>query len=43
MNAVSFGIAGEGQHGPAEYADISTIVPYYNALSDFLKTVSPNG
>lgn len=37
-NAVSFGIGGEGQHGPDEYADISTIVPYYNALSDFLKT-----
>ena len=43
MNAVSFGIAGEGQHGPAEYADISTIVPYYIALSDFLKAFSPNG
>lgn len=43
FNAVSFGIGGEGQHGPAEYADVSTIVPYYNALSDFLKTYLPNG
>jgi succinyl-diaminopimelate desuccinylase len=43
MNAVSFGIGGQGQHGPAEYADISTIVPYYNALSDFLKAFIPNG
>lgn len=41
VNAVSFGIGGQGQHGPAEYADISTIVPYYNALSDFLKTFYP--
>jgi succinyl-diaminopimelate desuccinylase len=38
MNAVSFGIGGAGQHGPAEYADITTIVPYYEALSDFLKS-----
>lgn len=36
INAVSFGIGGEGQHGPHEYADLATIVPYYNALSDFL-------
>ena len=43
MNAVSFGIGGQGQHGPAEYADIATIVPYYNALSDFLKAFIPNG
>jgi succinyl-diaminopimelate desuccinylase len=41
INAVSFGIGGEGQHGPAEYADIATIVPYYEALSDFLKSFIP--
>jgi succinyl-diaminopimelate desuccinylase len=41
INAVSFGIGGEGQHGPAEHADLSTIIPYYNALSDFLKTLHP--
>lgn len=41
INAVSFGIGGEGQHGPAEHADLSTLVPYYNALSDFLKTLYP--
>jgi succinyl-diaminopimelate desuccinylase len=43
INAVSFGVGGEGQHGPDEYADISTIVPYYGALSEFLTTFIPNG
>jgi succinyl-diaminopimelate desuccinylase len=41
MNAVSFGIGGAGQHGPDEYADITTIAPYYEALSDFLRTFRP--
>ena len=36
INAVSFGIGGAGQHGPSEYAEIPTILPYYNALSEFL-------
>lgn len=43
INAVSFGIGGEGQHGPREYADVSTIVPYYRALTGFLQTFIPNG
>lgn len=41
MNAVSFGIGGAGQHGPEEYADITTIGPYYEALSSFLTGFSP--
>jgi succinyl-diaminopimelate desuccinylase len=34
--AVAFGVGGDGQHGPAEYADTTTIRPYYQALSEFL-------
>ena len=34
--AVAFGVGGAGQHGPEEYADITTIVPYYLALREFL-------
>ncbi|WP_026425682.1 M20 family metallopeptidase [Actinokineospora inagensis] len=36
MTAVIFGIAGDGQHGPNEYADLTTIEPYYRALRAFL-------
>jgi succinyl-diaminopimelate desuccinylase len=35
-DAVIFGIGGDGLHGPDEYADITTIAPYYQALKDFL-------
>lgn len=35
-DAVSFGIGGDGQHGPDEYADTTTITPYYQALREFL-------
>lgn len=34
--AVAFGIGGDGQHGPSEYADTTTIVPYRQALTAFL-------
>lgn len=34
--AVAFGVGGAGQHGPDEYADISTIGPYLAALRAFL-------
>ena len=34
--AVEFGIGGDGLHGPGEYADITTIAPYYQALTEFL-------
>jgi succinyl-diaminopimelate desuccinylase len=36
IDAVIFGIGGDGLHGPDEYADMTTIVPYYRALTDFL-------
>jgi succinyl-diaminopimelate desuccinylase len=35
--AVAFGVGGAGQHGPDEYVEIDTIVPYYRALKDFLE------
>lgn len=35
--AVAFGVGGSGQHGPDEYADLSTVVPYYHALREFLE------
>ena len=34
--AVAFGVGGSGQHGPQEYADLTTVAPYYRALSAFL-------
>jgi succinyl-diaminopimelate desuccinylase len=36
IEAVEFGIGGDGLHGPAEYADITTIAPYHLALTEFL-------
>jgi succinyl-diaminopimelate desuccinylase len=36
IDAVIFGIGGDGLHGPDEYADTSTIAPYYQALTDFM-------
>jgi succinyl-diaminopimelate desuccinylase len=35
-DAVIFGIGGDGLHGPDEYADLTSVVPYYQALKDFL-------
>jgi succinyl-diaminopimelate desuccinylase len=35
--AVAFGVGGAGQHGPEEYAEISTIEPYHRALTEFLE------
>lgn len=35
-DAVIFGIGGDGLHGPGEYADTTTIGPYYRALTEFL-------
>lgn len=34
--AVAFGVGGDGQHGPDEYADLTTILPYHRALTRFL-------
>ncbi|MGH4009467.1 MAG: M20 family metallopeptidase [Pseudonocardiaceae bacterium] len=36
IDAVIFGIGGDGQHGPHEYADTTTVMPYYRALTGFL-------
>jgi len=40
--AVAFGIGGSGQHGPEEYAEISTIAPYHRALTEFLEHLAPS-
>ena len=40
MAAVSFGVGGDGQHGPEEYAEIDTILPYHRALTTFLQSIS---
>ncbi len=37
--AVAFGVGGDGQHGPDEYVEIATILPYYRALKDFLESL----
>jgi succinyl-diaminopimelate desuccinylase len=37
IECVEFGIGGDGLHGPDEYADITTIAPYYQALTGFLR------
>jgi succinyl-diaminopimelate desuccinylase len=34
--AVAFGPGGDGQHGPAEYVDVTTLRPYHDALVAFL-------
>ena len=39
--AVAFGVDGSGQHGPDEYADLTTVVPYYRALREFLGFLGP--
>jgi succinyl-diaminopimelate desuccinylase len=38
--AVAFGVGGSGQHGPEEYAEISTIAPYHRALTEFLERLA---
>ena len=37
IDAVIFGVGGDGLHGPDEYADIATIAPYHRALTRFLR------
>jgi succinyl-diaminopimelate desuccinylase len=39
IDAVIFGVGGDGQHGPDEYADITTIAPYRRALAGFLRAL----
>jgi succinyl-diaminopimelate desuccinylase len=36
VDAVIFGPGGDGQHGPDEYADVTTVAPYRKALVSFL-------
>ncbi|HKT05339.1 MAG TPA: M20 family metallopeptidase [Rugosimonospora sp.] len=38
--AVAFGVGGAGQHGPEEYADLTTVEPYRRALAEFLRDLS---
>ena len=40
VNAVIFGPGGAGQHGPAEYADLTTVEPYHRAVADFLRELA---
>lgn len=40
VDAVIFGPGGDGQHGPNEYADLTTVGPYRAALVSFLKAVA---
>jgi acetylornithine deacetylase/succinyl-diaminopimelate desuccinylase-like protein len=42
---VAFGVEGGGQHGSDEYVEIASIVPYDQALTDFLLRLrpAPNG
>jgi succinyl-diaminopimelate desuccinylase len=37
IDAVIFGPGGDGQHGPDEYVDLSTLRPYHDALVAFLR------
>jgi succinyl-diaminopimelate desuccinylase len=36
IDAVIFGVGGDGLHGAEEYVDITSIKPYYHALREFL-------
>ena len=40
IDAVIFGPGGGGQHGPDEYVDITTLLPYHDALIAFLRQLS---
>jgi succinyl-diaminopimelate desuccinylase len=37
IDAVIFGVGGNGLHGADEYVDTTTIIPYYQALKEFLQ------
>ncbi|MET0426238.1 MAG: M20/M25/M40 family metallo-hydrolase [Actinoplanes sp.] len=41
MPAVIFGPGGDGQHGPEEYVDLTTLAPYRDAVTAFLRSVRP--
>ncbi|MFD0201608.1 MULTISPECIES: M20 family metallopeptidase [Saccharothrix] len=40
IDAVIFGVGGDGQHGPDEYADLTTVEPYRRALISFLEGIA---
>ncbi|MEU7901709.1 M20/M25/M40 family metallo-hydrolase [Actinoplanes sp. NPDC049118] len=40
VDTVIFGPGGDGQHGPDEYADLTTVEPYRKALASFLTAVA---
>ncbi|MFJ6673436.1 M20 family metallopeptidase [Actinosynnema sp. NPDC091369] len=40
IDAVIFGVGGDGQHGPDEYADLATVEPYRRALIAFLEGIA---
>ncbi|QTR02358.1 M20/M25/M40 family metallo-hydrolase [Saccharothrix algeriensis] len=39
VDAVIFGIGGDGQHGPDEHADLGTVEPYRRALTAYLRSL----
>jgi succinyl-diaminopimelate desuccinylase len=41
IDAIIFGVGGDGLHGTDEYADTTTIAPYYRALSEFVRDPRP--
>jgi succinyl-diaminopimelate desuccinylase len=43
IDAVIFGIGGDGLHGPHEYVDITTVGPYSRALTEFLTDLDSSG
>ena len=43
IDAVIFGPGGDGQHGAGEYADLTTVTPYRNALVSFLTRLPAGG
>ncbi|MGM1062328.1 M20 family metallopeptidase [Saccharothrix sp. Mg75] len=40
VDAVIFGVGGDGQHGPDEHADLTTVGPYRRALTAFLDAIA---
>jgi succinyl-diaminopimelate desuccinylase len=40
VDAVIFGPGGDGQHGPDEWADLTTVEPYRRALTTFLRSLT---
>ncbi|HEY0001733.1 MAG TPA: M20/M25/M40 family metallo-hydrolase [Actinoplanes sp.] len=41
VDAVICGPTGDGQHGPTEYVDLTTLRPYHEALTAFLHALPP--